>query len=54
MFLSWTQLPVSWHSFIKMRKQNKGIIFNTIIWLNSNTSIHMYMYTERERENTDV
>ena len=43
---------------MKMRKQNEGIIFNTINWLLSNISILMYtereyivhMYTERERE----
>ena len=40
---TWTQ--ISRHQFMKMWKQNEGIIFNTINWLHSNTSI--LMYTER-------
>ena len=42
---------------MNMRKQNEGIIFNTINWLLSNIGILMYtqrestyVYKERERE----
>ena len=33
---------LSWHEFMKMRKQNKGITFNIINWLHSNTTVQMY------------
>ena len=52
--------PIKLHKYkqyhiMKMRKQNEGIIVNTINWLHSNISILMYtereyIYVQRERE----